>query len=100
MAKGISFKFSNKVFVYPGAGGWHFVTLSKKDSKTLSKLKTVKKGAWGYIPITATIGKTSWDTGLWPQKESGLYLLSIKASVREKEAIFEGDTVRGSVEIR
>jgi hypothetical protein len=59
------------------------------------KAYTGKRIAWGYIPVTAKLGTTEWKTTLFPSKE-GPYLLAIKASVRKKEAIEEGDAVSAS----
>ena len=43
--------------------------------------------------VHAKIGTTSWDTSLFPTKEK-VYLIAIKVSVRKKEGLDEGDTVR------
>lgn len=91
-----AFKFSGKVWIYPGPGGWHFVSLPKKVSGQIRK-SVLEKRPWGYVKVRATIGQTSWQTGLWPQAKEGVYLLVIKAPVRHKEGIHEGDTVRGKI---
>ena len=75
------------------------MALPKKESKKIAETKTIKKGNWGYIPVEVTIGKTTWRTGIWPQKDEGVYLLVIKAPVRKKEGIFAGDTVRAFLTI-
>jgi hypothetical protein len=62
------------------------------DKKISEDIRNVYKK--GFVYITAKIGKTSWDTALFPHKISGLYLLSVKASVRKKENIWEGDVVK------
>jgi hypothetical protein len=86
------FLFRAKVWIYPGVGGWHFVYVPKKLSNQIRGLKHTTKVARGYIRIKATIKKTSWETTLFPARE-GIYLLAIKAAVRKKEGIFDGDTV-------
>jgi hypothetical protein len=43
------------------------------------------------IPATVRIGKTEWQTALFPK--DGAYLVPIKASVQRAEKITEGDTV-------
>ncbi len=63
-----------------------------KESKWLKEKYRGKKVGWSYIPVKATLGKTSWKTTLFPTKE-GPYLISIKADVRTKEGIREGDKV-------
>lgn len=87
------YQIKAKVWLYPGLGGWHFVTLDKKLSKSIRD-----KYPKGFVKIKAKLGKTSWYTSLFPHKQSESYLLSVKASVRKKEGIFEGDEV--SIEFR
>ncbi|RJR14162.1 DUF1905 domain-containing protein [Candidatus Parcubacteria bacterium] len=87
------FAIHGKVWKYEGPAGWYFVYVDKKISEKLREEKSAKRVAWGYIQIRAKVGKTSWDTTVFPTKE-GPYLLAIKASVRKKEGIDEGDTVR------
>lgn len=92
------FTFSGRVWRYPGTGGWHFVTLDEQVSARIRR-SIVEKRPWGYVKVRATVGRTSWQTGLWPQAKEGVYLLVIKQAVRAKEGIREGDTVRGSIEL-
>ncbi len=86
-----SFVVKGTVYKYPGAGGWHFIELGKEQSKQIRKERHAVVG-WGFLKIHATLGKTSWDTTLFPTKQ-GPYLIAIKAGVRKKEAVFEGDSV-------
>ncbi len=97
MAKKI---FRGKVWKYPGPAGWYFVYASKAIADTLKKRKAMGKEktvGFGFVPVTARVGKTSWQTTLFPTKE-GPYLIAIKADVRKKEGITEGDTVNVSIE--
>ena len=87
------FAFKAKLWLHPGMAGWHFVYVPEKESKALKKLPRKKKRGFNSIKITAKIGKTSWNTSLFPSKE-GPYLLAIKASVRARESIADGDTAR------
>ena len=87
--KRISFKA--KLWKYPGMSGWHFVHVPEKESRTLKALPKAKKRGFNSIRIKARIGKTSWNTSLFPSKE-GPYLLAIKADVRKKEGVADGDT--------
>lgn len=96
MKKAVQFSFSGKVWRYPGTGGWHFVTLSEKVSVQIRKAVQELR-PWGYVKVKATIGKTSWQTGLWPQAKEKRYLLVLKKEVRKKEGIVEGSTVRGTI---
>lgn len=82
-------KIKAKVWRYPSLSGWHFVNVDKKISEQIRKAYPK-----GFVKIRAQIGKTSWDTSLFPHKLSASYLLSVKASVRKKEGIFDGDEVK------
>lgn len=86
------FKFKGEVWVWPGVGGWHFVTLPKKLSAEIKKIGR-SYGA-GFVKIKVVAGKSSWVTALFPHKESESYLLSIKQNIRKKEGIYEGDHVK------
>lgn len=53
---------------------------------------------WGIIPVHVRIGKTEWQTSLFPK--DGLYIVPIKASVRKAESLEEGDGVTVRLEVR
>lgn len=83
------YRIKAKVWRWPGDAGWHLVNIDKKISEQIRKAYPK-----GFVKINAKIGKTIWDTSLFPHKLSVSYLLSIKASVRKKEGIFEGDETK------
>lgn len=87
------YKVKSKVWLYPGAAAWHFVSIPKKQSDDIKKrFATVKRG-WGSLRVVVTLGKTSWKTSIFPDKRSGEFLLPLKADVRKKEGIQYDDTV-------
>jgi hypothetical protein len=45
------------------------------------------------VKVRAKIGRTSWETTLFPTKAKE-YLLAVKAAVRQTEDLSEGDRVR------
>lgn len=94
------FEFSAPVVPYPGMAAWRFVALPKMVS---SEIKTgfgsMKKG-WGSIPVLVTVGKTTWETSIFPDKKSQSYLLPMKLDIRKEEGIMDGDMVALRVRIR
>jgi hypothetical protein len=88
-----TFGIRGKVWRYPGIGGWHFVYISKNISQKIKDTAHTKKVGFQFVRVRATAGKTSWTTTLFPTKD-GPYLLAIKADVRKKEGIGEGDHVQ------
>lgn len=89
-----------RVWLYPGMVGWHFITVLKKQSDEIKKLFGAVKRGWGSLPVLVTIGQTSWKTSIFPDKKAGAYLFPLKAEVRKKEGIENGDTISASLEIR
>ncbi len=87
------FTVSGKVWKYAGEGAWYFVYVNEKLSKQIKdSARNKKKVGFHFVRIQAQIGKTNWKTALFPTKD-GPYLIAIKADVRRKEGIDEGDTV-------
>ena len=79
---------------------WHFITLDKKSAAAVKKTQEGKKRiGWGSVPVVATVGATSWQTSIFPDSKRGSYLLPLKASVRKKEGVIEGDTITVSLQI-
>jgi hypothetical protein len=84
-------EFTGAIWYWRGPAPWYFVTVPEAQSDDLKAiLRTVTYG-WGMIPATVRIGKTEWQTALFPK--DGAYLVPIKASVQRAEKITEGDTV-------
>ena len=82
-----------KVWVYNGKAAWHFVTLSKKQSRIINKLFSDLKRGFGSLRVKVTIGTTTWKTSIFPDKKNGTYLLPIKVAVRKAEGIAVGKTI-------
>ena len=85
-----NYTIREKVWIWPGIAGWHFVTLPKKLYQEI-KYATIKPRV-GFVPIEATLGATTWQTSLFPHTSEGTYLLAVKAQVRKKESVLVGDT--------
>lgn len=101
-----------EIWIYPSeTASWHFVSIPKeisekikakiypqtKGSKGSTKPK-VKRG-FGSVKVKATIGKSSFETSLFPSKQSGAYIMPIKKEIRRKEAVQSGDTVKLKIEL-
>jgi hypothetical protein len=91
-----SFKTKGKIFIWQAENGvgWCFVYIDKDTSEqireTLRKNK-VQKVAFGSVRTQVTIGSSTWNTSLFPNSKNKVYMLPVKASVRKKEGIEEGD---------
>jgi hypothetical protein len=81
----------------PGTS-WHFLTIDGQVSAEIRYAALGRTGGFGSIKVEARIGRTVWSTSIFPQRESGGFILPIKAVVRKSERIGEGDMV--TVELR
>lgn len=97
--KGKKYKVREKVWLYPGMAGWHFVYIGEKQSKDIKKKYGNSSRGFGSIPVEVTLGKTIWKTSIFPSKD-GPYLLPLKALVRKKEGILDGDIISFSIGLR
>jgi len=94
------FSFRANVWRYPSFAGWHFVTVDKKISEKIKELQQGKlRRGFGAVAVTATLGRTSWKTSVFPDKRAGAYIMALKASVRKKEGVLEKDKVSISIKI-
>lgn len=96
-----TYRVKGKVWLYPGdMAAWHFVNVEKKISEEIKAMRGKSARGFGSIPVRVTIGKTTWDTSIFPDKQSGTYLLPLKASVRRAETIDAGDAIAFTLVLR
>lgn len=86
--------FSAKAWRYPGAAGWYFVSLSKKDTSTIRKFFGVLSRGWGSLRVRAGIRDTIWETSIFYDSKSSTYMLPLKKEVRIKENILEHTSIQ------
>ena len=91
-------EFDGEIWFWKGPAPWYFVTVPVEQCQELRAISGVVTYGWGMIPATVRIGKTAWQTSLWPK--DGLYIVPIKTSVRRAENLEEGDTVTIRLEVR
>jgi hypothetical protein len=91
---------SSKVIVYPGMSGWRFLLLPIQQGQEIKGKYAAKAKGWGSLPVTVTIGKTKWETSIFPDKTSGSYVLPLKAKVRKAEEISDDDVVTFTLTLR
>lgn len=100
----LSFEFMGECWLWQAEkGSWHFITLPKDKSeeiKFFSENFQGKRRGWGAVRVLATIGRTAWQTSIFPHSKADAYILPIKADVRKKEKIAAGDMIKVQLEIK
>jgi hypothetical protein len=93
----MNIEFSGQIWFWRGPAPWYFVTVPAGQSSELQAISRFVTYGWGVIPVRARIGKTEWQTSLFPK--DGHYIVPIKASVRRAENLEEGNTVTVRLEV-
>jgi Domain of unknown function (DUF1905) len=96
---GMRVRFDGEVWLNPGDDGWHFVTLPTDLADEIRARSEGRGRPFGSLAVRAMIGTTTWSTSLFADTKSASYLLPIKADVRRRERIDNGDIVGITVEL-
>jgi hypothetical protein len=91
-------EFSGIIIYWRGPSPFYFVTIPDDHSQNIKAVSNIVTYGWGVIPVQVRIGKTAWQTSLFPK--DGLYLVPLKDSVRKAERLELGDEVTIRLEIR
>lgn len=92
-------EFSGDVWEWRGPAPYHFVRVPDDEAEELQEMAVAITYGWGMVPVSVTIGDTTWTTSLWPK--DGSYVVPLKAQVRRDEGIAPGAVVnvRLSIEV-
>lgn len=90
-------EFTGEVFYWRGPAPFLFVAVPEKQSADLKAISSMVTYGWGVIPVHVRIGKTDWQTSLFPKE--GRYLVPIKKSVQKSENLGVGDQVALQLEV-
>jgi hypothetical protein len=87
--------FSGELWLWEArrSDSWTFVTVPPEHSDEL-RARSGPPGGFGSIRVEVRVGGSVWRTSVFPDKESGCYVLPIKAAVRRAEHLESGDTAR------
>ncbi len=94
-----SYSFTSPLWKYSGESAWHFITLPAEVSARIKFLQTGRRG-FGSVRVLARIGKSTFETSVFPDSQSGCFLLPVKVSIRKAEEIGHGDAVTCLIELR
>ena len=93
----MNIEFTGSIWYWRGPAPWYFVTVPAEQSSDLKAISGFVTYGWGVIPVRVRIGKTEFQTSLFPKDDR--YIVPIKASVRKAEYLEEGDKVAVRLEV-
>ena len=90
------YEFATELWRWNGQAAWHFVTLPHEVTDDIDERHEGSRAGFGSRRVEVTVGRTTWRTSVFPDKNAASYLLPMKRTVREAEGLAEG----AAVEIR
>lgn len=93
----VEVSFVAEVIEWRGPAPYLFVPVSDPAADEVADWARFSYG-WGCVPVTAQLGKTTWNTSLMPR--NGQFLVPLRISVQRAENVGLGDTVRVGLDVR
>ena len=94
---GIRYEFESVLFPWEARRElWVFARLPLEVSEEIHDAPHPPAG-FNSVKVVATLGSSRWQTSVFPESD-GTYVLAIKKSIRQREGVDLGDTVRMAVE--
>lgn len=77
---------------------WVFVTLPQELSDDIRD-SVPRRAGFGSVRVVVKVGDTRWKTSVFPDSESGCYVLPVKKAVRTAERLELGDIATVDLEM-
>lgn len=88
-----AYRFDAELWLHHGEATWHFVTLPGDVSDDIEARTANTRRGFGSARVRVTVGATTWSTSVFPDTTRQAYVLPVKKSVRQAEALADGDVV-------
>lgn len=88
----MEFSFTGTMIEWRGPAPFYYIAIPADLCVEIKAAAKVLSYGWGVIPVTSTIGKTTFTTSLFPK--DGGYLLPVKNAVRLPEKLELGMQVK------
>ena len=82
-------EFTGELVEWDGPAAWHFVRVPEVHAPDFA-------GAFGRVPVVATVDGVTWATSVWRDKSSG-WMLAVPKKVKGGKG--DGDVVTVSIEV-
>ncbi len=93
-------QFSAALWRYDGPTAWFFVALPPTVSDEIADAVEGRTHGFGSVRVEVTLGSSTWQTSLFPDRRRATYLLPVKKAVRVAEGVDDGDELQVTLSIR
>jgi hypothetical protein len=94
----MQYEFKSKVTLWAANPKFFLATVPSKYFTELKEISDATRRGWGAIRVNVWIGKTGWQTSIFPNGNK-TFDLPLKAAVRKAEGIVEGSEVNVQLEL-
>jgi Domain of unknown function (DUF1905) len=84
------YRFEAEVWEHEGPAAWYFVSLPDGIADEIAERHGARAAGFGSLRVEATVGGTTWQTSIFPDRKRQTYLLPVKAAVRRAEGLHDG----------
>lgn len=95
----LTFPFTTNLWQYQGEAPWFFLTVPAEYSDEIRETTPPRRG-FGSVKVVVTVGDSTWHTSVFPDKQSGCYVVPVKRAIRERECLIAGQPVTATLTIR
>ncbi len=82
-------RFRGEIIHWRGPAPYHYVAVPDPEAEELRAASSLVSYGWGVIPVAVTLGRTQWETSLFPK--DGGYLVPLRAAERRRAGVELGD---------
>jgi hypothetical protein len=87
----MTIRFTAQTIWWKGPAPFLYAPMPPEAAAEIRSMAKQLSYGWGAIPVTATMGTTTWTTSLFPR--DGTYLVGIKKIVQDAQSVTVGQTV-------
>jgi len=85
-----TFTFTATLWTTGTDAAWYMATLPQDISDEIEARYAGPKRGFGAVRVKVTVGRSRWETSIFPDGRFEAYVLPVKRGVREAEGLEEG----------
>lgn len=93
------FVFEAELWRWKAREGWFFLTVPLDVSDEIRDACGDLRAGFGSVKVSVGIGSSTWKTSIFPESNTGSYVLPIKKVVRTKEGLDAGKSAEVHLEV-
>ncbi len=87
------YTFSSTISLFPGPSDWYFIDLPKDISDEIKDVTSMNRRGFGAVRVDVELGKSKWQTSIFPHSKNGVYMLPLKRQIRQENNLDYDDAV-------